>query len=497
MRIFSKVAIVAMGLFLILIGCKDPVPDSLTVSPKEFTAIVAEGQTQDVTITSTVNWTVSGAQDWFTVNPASGGAGTTKVTITVKPNEKGDERNATLNFSGAGLSEKLTLKQLGAKILTVSTEAIEVDFHGETETVEVNATANWSASSSADWCKLNKTSGTASDVVNITVEENAGEARTAEITFTMGDVVKKIQVKQGAESLESILAKERKILEDFYRKANGDAWDNKGGWLESDTPVKKWYGITADNDGRVIEISFELNNLSGSISPEICKLKKLEKININMANLNESAIPENIGDLTELTHLVIKQSGLTGKIPVSIKNLKKLQVINLDGNLLTGELLAEMGELIDLVEISFSRNDFSGSVPDSWKNLSNLKRVYFNFNKKITGKMDVFLNCTNLLVLNLYNCGFSGEIGAGLGKLTKLVTINLAGNNFTGKLPKELVASPDINYFDVELNKLEGEIPAEILNHPKIDWTSKWHWRRICNQQQGYGFTNSPPNPEG
>lgn len=497
MKIYSKVAIVLISVFLSLTGCKDKdnIPDSLSVSPKELTNIPAQGQTTEFSVTSTQKWTVSGIPDWVTLNPSSGESGTTKVSVTVKPSMQKDERSATLVFSGGSLSEKLTLKQVGANILVVSMENLKFNFDGGTEHVELTATSDWTATSSEAWCTLNKSNGTGSDVINIMAATNSSDERKAVITFKMGNLEKKIEVTQGAESLVNILANERKILEDFYRQANGDKWSQNDGWMNPNVKVGDWFGIDVNAEGRVKSISFVMNNLSGKISPEICKLAKLEKLEINMAIFDNSTFPENIGDLTELVNLTVKQAGIAGELPASISKLKKLQVLSIENNFLTGSLPAGIGELANLNEIAIDRNGFSGAVPESWKKLTNLQYVYFSFNSKLTGSIDVFYNLPKLKRLSLNGCGFSGEISTKIGNLKLLETINLAGNNFTGNLPKELVASPVIGYFDVELNRLTGEIPDEILKHPKIDWQSKYHWRRICHQQDGYGFTNCPPNP--
>lgn len=498
MKLFSRTFIAVMSLFLALSGCgPDPVADSLSVSQKEFANVLSDGQKLELTVTSTTNWTVSGASNWMTVTPASGQSGTTKVTIDVQANPKAEVRATTLTFKAGNLSETVTVKQVGAKILSLSTENISVDFDGKEQSVEVTASESWTAVSSAAWVKLDKTSGTTSDVVKVTVEKNEGNARTAEVTFTMGAIAKKIQVQQQGESLASIKAQERKALEAFYREAGGDSWNEKDGWLKPDVEVGDWIGIKTNDQGRVTEISLEMNNLKGKISTEITKLKKLRKLYINAALLNGSTLPANIGDLTELTTLVVKQSGVGGSVPASIKNLKKLVTLDLSTNALSGALPAELSELPELDKIDFTRNSFTGSVPESWKNLPKVKELSLAFNKGLTGSVDVLYNCTTLEYLYLHGCAFSGAISTNVKNLTKLKAINLSENNFTGNLPKELVASPDITYFGVELNRLTGTIPAEILNHPKMDWTSKWHWRRICRQQQGYGFTNCPPNPEG
>ncbi len=498
MKVFSKVALLSLSVLFILSGCKDdPIPDSLTVAPNALSAIEAEGQTQEITVKSTVKWSVSGAPEWVKVTPSTGDAGETKVSINVLPNEKGEKRDATLDFSAGSLSQKITIEQVGAVIFKVSAESFNFDFNGGDETIEITATSAWTATSSQEWCKLDKTTGTASDVVGVKVEENGAEARTAIVTFKMGEIEKTLNITQGAESIESILAKERKILEEFYRVANGASWMDKGGWMQADVPVADWFGIKVFDDGRVKEINLSYNNLSGKISPEICKLKKLKKLTIQGADFKDSPIPDNIGDLSDLTELVLKFSSLSGTIPKSIKNIKNLENLDLATNLLTGDLPEEIGEITNLKRLELTRNNFTGAVPDSWKNLSNLEFVFFNDNKNVTGNIDVFFNLTKLNTLNLFGCGFTGEISTDIKKLTVLESLNLGRNNLSGKLPKEVVSSKEMHYFDVSMNRLTGEIPAEILNFPKMDWTNKWDWRRICPQQEGYGFSNCPPNPEG
>ena len=99
MKVFSKVALLSLSVLFILSGCKDdPIPDSLTVNPNALADVVADGQTQEITVKSTVKWTVSGAPEWIKVNPSTGDAGETKVSINVLPNEKGEKRDATLEF---------------------------------------------------------------------------------------------------------------------------------------------------------------------------------------------------------------------------------------------------------------------------------------------------------------------------------------------------------------------------------------------------------------
>lgn len=46
---------------------------------------------------------------------------------------------------------------------------------------------------------------------------------------------------------------ERSILESFYKALDGDEWGHKENWL-SDKPLNEWYGITTDEEGKVVKI---------------------------------------------------------------------------------------------------------------------------------------------------------------------------------------------------------------------------------------------------
>ena len=95
------------GVLIALASCKkedgDKVPAGLTVDKVSITA-GTEGATEVIKVTSSAAWTVTvpaAAQGWLHVSPAKGGKGTTKVTVTVDPNQDpttGRSRKARINF---------------------------------------------------------------------------------------------------------------------------------------------------------------------------------------------------------------------------------------------------------------------------------------------------------------------------------------------------------------------------------------------------------------
>ena len=67
---------------------------------------------------------------------------------------------------------------------------------------------------------------------------------------------------------------DREALVAFYNATDGPNWVNNENWL-SDAPIGEWNGVTTDGSGRVIELSFFGNQLSGEIPPELGNLSNL------------------------------------------------------------------------------------------------------------------------------------------------------------------------------------------------------------------------------
>ena len=75
-------------------------------------------------------------------------------------------------------------------------------------------------------------------------------------------------------------------------------------------------------------------------------------------------IPEEIGNLTNLTYLGLYDNQLTGSIPSEIGDLTNLTFLNLRSNQLTGEIPSEIGNLTNLYQLNLSNNLLSGIIPD-------------------------------------------------------------------------------------------------------------------------------------
>ena len=67
---------------------------------------------------------------------------------------------------------------------------------------------------------------------------------------------------------------DRDILVELYNSTGGPCWVNSENWL-TDTPIRYWYGVHADGNGRVTQLGLEANGLTGEIPSELGNLANL------------------------------------------------------------------------------------------------------------------------------------------------------------------------------------------------------------------------------
>nr|XP_043613861.1 receptor-like protein EIX2 [Erigeron canadensis] len=252
------------------------------------------------------------------------------------------------------------------------------------------------------------------------------------------------------------------------------------------------------------------NSLSGVI-PE-CWEKFLELQFLNLENNNLSGgIPRTLGSSFNLQFLNLHGNHLSGRLHASLMNLTRLEILQLGGNELVGSIPAWFARsLSDLKLLNLRSNHFNGSIPRelcylreiqildlSNNNLSgNIPRCFNNFSI-LSGKENtsgdpfrmatvvsgnenpkLFIISDSLVVkgqihsydsilplvmlMDLSNNSFSGNIPVELTTLQKLQSLNLSRNHLTGRIPEKIGDMKELVSFDVSLNKLSGELPVTL-----------------------------------
>ncbi len=167
---------------------------------------------------------------------------------------------------------------------------------------------------------------------------------------------------------------DREILRAFYDAMGGSGWSNKGNW-GSDKPLNQWHGVTTNGSGQVTHLSLRNNGLSGSLPAALGKLDSLQVLSLDRNSIGGS-LPSELGNLSNLTRLAMNRNSLSGAIPSQLGSLSNLSIIGLARNSLSGSLPTSLGNLSGLTKVSLHDNTaLSGALPSGFTNLANLQRL--------------------------------------------------------------------------------------------------------------------------
>ena len=223
-------------------------------------------------------------------------------------------------------------------------------------------------------------------------------------------------------------------LIEVYNLANGDNGLNP--WDLNQT-MDTWSGVILDANGRVTSLS--ATNWSGNLAPDIGLLSKLQILNLSLNRDLTGQLPEEIGDLTELTQLNLAGCSFTDTIPNSISNLNRVSFLSLSNNLLNGKIPEDIGNIAFLEFLYLNDNNLTGEIPISMGALPNIKRIKL-YNNKLEG------NIPNQLV----NLKFTiEELGLHNNKFTGMPNFTLHISSFIWGLT---VQNNQLTFDDIEPN---------------------------------------------
>ncbi|GLT41622.1 hypothetical protein SLA2020_156710 [Shorea laevis] len=195
-------------------------------------------------------------------------------------------------------------------------------------------------------------------------------------------------------------------------------------------------------------------------------LKSLQYLSLR-CNL-EGSISASIGNLSQLTDLVLSDNNLSGQIPTSLANLTQLNYLDLSNNQFSGPILASIGNLSQLTYLILSNNNLSGQIPTSLANLTQLTLLYLS-NNQFFGPIPAFIgNLRQLTDLSLSFNNFNGQIPTSLANLTQLTYLDLSNNQFSVPIPFHASRFSKLMYLDLSHNLLNGMLPPWIFTLPSL-----------------------------
>ncbi|TKV99631.1 hypothetical protein SEVIR_8G056800v4 [Setaria viridis] len=193
--------------------------------------------------------------------------------------------------------------------------------------------------------------------------------------------------------------------------------------------------------------------------------RNLQYLDLSRNNLS-GTLPD-FGAMVNLQTFALYNNSISGSIPFSLCLVQFLNILDLSGNMLSGELPTCKGDpspYIFMVVLNLNSNNLSGVFPSPLQMSRDL----------------VFLDLA-------YN-QFSGNLPAWLGdKLPSLALLRLRSNNFSGNIPVQLAAIQGLQYIDLACNRISGQIPESIVNLSVMAGSNRY--RHSLDGVDGYGIS--------
>lgn len=260
---------------------------------------------------------------------------------------------------------------------------------------------------------------------------------------------------------QPVIQQDSAALVSLFNHTGGASWSNHQNWLTGN-PVSTWFGVTISSN-RVITLTLNSNNLTGSLPDSISYLTGLTSLNLSKNKITGD-IPSTIGRLSALTSLNLSANSFTGSLPDSIGLLTGLTLLNMHNSKISGSIPSTIGNLVRINILDLSHNNLTGSIPSTVGNLTKAATMDLSFNQ-LSGSLPAEIgNMDSLKTLSLGINELSGNIPAALGNLKKLGTFTINVNQLTGSIPASFGNLSSLYQLDLSNNELSGAIPATLGN---------------------------------
>ena len=130
----------------------------------------------ELTLTSEAAWTASTSQTWIEVNPTSGNAGQSKITVSALSNASISDRTGYVYlYIGGNKVVEIPIKQRGIYI-EFDSPSLSMGCDGETKTVHLGSNTTWTISSYPEWLTVSPLSGEGPLDITIKAADNPNVA---------------------------------------------------------------------------------------------------------------------------------------------------------------------------------------------------------------------------------------------------------------------------------------------------------------------------------
>ncbi|KAJ6996671.1 inactive receptor kinase [Populus alba x Populus x berolinensis] len=208
------------------------------------------------------------------------------------------------------------------------------------------------------------------------------------------------------------------------------------------------------------------NGLKGHLPTYLQRCSVLD-LSGNMIT-GDMSVMQNWGATLEVLDLSSNQ--LSRSLPNLTPQFVRLRKLNLRNNSLKGNL-PQLWDISTLSSVDLSLNQLNGPIPGSFftsLTLTNLNLSGNQFSGPIpvqgsgAGELLVLPSYPLMESLDVSQNSLSGPLPSGIGNFANLKSLNLSGNNLTGQLPVELSKLTYLQYLDLSANNFQGKIPDKL-----------------------------------
>ncbi|XP_039135863.1 receptor-like protein EIX1 [Dioscorea cayenensis subsp. rotundata] len=215
-------------------------------------------------------------------------------------------------------------------------------------------------------------------------------------------------------------------------------------------------------------LSFYGSYMTGHLPDWLGDLRNITKLVLSL-NYFSGSIPESLGRLSRLQFMDLSFNNLNGTIPISIGRLSSLQSLNLEQNQLNGVIPESLGQLSELEILALGSNNFNFSVITEahFANLTSLKNLYLS---------DLVLNISsNWLprfkadIIDLSSCKVGPKFPAWLENQVNLSTLMMSSAWIEDSMPDWFWnITYNMTLLDLTYNKISGSLPSHLNFQPQL-----------------------------
>ncbi|KAL6320607.1 hypothetical protein AAG906_008607 [Vitis piasezkii] len=253
----------------------------------------------------------------------------------------------------------------------------------------------------------------------------------------------------------------------------------EGQWIESTSILSSLSMLLLED--------CELDNMSPSL--EYVNFTSLTVLSLYGNHFNHE-IPYWVSNLsTSLLELNLARNSLKGHIPITILELRYLNLLYLSRNQLTGQIPEYLGQLKHLEALSLRYNSFDGPIPSSLGNLSSLRNLYL-YGNRLNGTVPSSLwLLSNLKELDIGNNSLVDTISeVHFNELSKLKYLDMSSTSLTFKVNSNWVPSFQLEELLMSSCQMGPKFPTwlqtqtslrnlDISKSGIVDIAPTWFWK--------------------